>query len=147
MRTLGQFKVRPLNLLNLSSLGDVGLRFGTGFARSWIESQPSSGQWMVFSSMNSNSTSTRFVNNQLVPVVQRVDSIIPWINHHPMDKYYQNQEPMSRSLQLPYWATAFLQTDLFLVHLFFCERKAREPHSKWIRSKNKSVYEHAVTGI
>jgi len=34
------------------------------------------------------------------------------------------QEPMSRSLQLPYWVTAFLQTDLFLVHLFFCERKA-----------------------
>ena len=36
------------------------------------------------------------------------------------------QEPMSRSLQLPYeaYVTAFLQTDLFLVHLFFCERKA-----------------------
>ena len=29
-------------------------------------------------------------------------------------------------MQLPYYAyvTAFLQTDLFLVHLFFCERKA-----------------------
>ena len=30
------------------------------------------------------------------------------------------QEPMTRSLQLPYWAyvTAFLQTDLFLDYLF-----------------------------
>ena len=39
---------------------------------------------------------------------------------------YECQEPMSRSLQLPYQACvmAFLQTDLFLVHLFFCERKA-----------------------
>ena len=38
----------------------------------------------------------------------------------------QIQEPMSRSLQIPYeaYVTAFLQTDLFLVHLFFCERKA-----------------------
>ena len=37
-----------------------------------------------------------------------------------------SQEPMSRSLQLPYeaYVTAFLQTDLFLVYLFFCERKA-----------------------
>ena len=36
------------------------------------------------------------------------------------------QEPMSRSLQLPYKAyiTAFLQTDLFLEYLFFCERKS-----------------------
>jgi len=36
------------------------------------------------------------------------------------------QEPMSRSLQLPHQAyvTAFLQTDLFVVHLFFCEKKA-----------------------
>ena len=36
------------------------------------------------------------------------------------------QEPMSRSLQLPYeaYVTAFLQTDLFLVHFFFSERKA-----------------------
>ena len=33
---------------------------------------------------------------------------------------------MTKSTQLPYHAyvTAFLQTDLFLVHLFFCERKA-----------------------
>ena len=33
---------------------------------------------------------------------------------------------MSRTLQLPYeaYATAFLQTDLFLEYLFFCERKA-----------------------
>ena len=40
------------------------------------------------------------------------------------------QEPMSRSLQLPYLAyvTAFLQTELFLVHLFFCERKAVPVH-------------------
>ena len=38
----------------------------------------------------------------------------------------KGQEPMSRSLQLPYeaYVTAFLQTDLFLVHLFSCERKA-----------------------
>jgi len=36
------------------------------------------------------------------------------------------QEPMSRTLQLPYLAyvTAFLQTDLFLEYVFFCERKA-----------------------
>ena len=36
------------------------------------------------------------------------------------------QEPMSRSLQLPYkaYVTALLQTDLFLVHLVYCERKA-----------------------
>ena len=33
---------------------------------------------------------------------------------------------MSMNLQLPYYdyVTAFLQTDLFLVYLFFCERKA-----------------------
>ena len=33
---------------------------------------------------------------------------------------------MTRSMQLPYeaYVTAFLQTDLFLVDLFFCERKA-----------------------
>ena len=38
----------------------------------------------------------------------------------------RSQEPMSRSVQLPYkaYVTAFLQTDLFLVYLFFCERKA-----------------------
>ena len=36
------------------------------------------------------------------------------------------QELMSRSMQLPYkaYVTSFLQTDLFLVYLFFCERKA-----------------------
>ena len=34
------------------------------------------------------------------------------------------QELMTRSVQLPYCVTAFLQTDLFLVHLFFRERKA-----------------------
>ena len=36
------------------------------------------------------------------------------------------QEPMSRSMQLPReaYVMAFLQTDLFLVYLFFCERKA-----------------------
>ena len=41
------------------------------------------------------------------------------------DQIILEQEPMSRSLQLPYLAyvTAFLQTDLFLVHLFFCERE------------------------
>ena len=32
---------------------------------------------------------------------------------------------MSRNMQLPYYdyVTAFLQTDLFLVYLFFCERR------------------------
>ena len=37
-----------------------------------------------------------------------------------------NQEPMTRSLQLPYWAyvTAFLQTDLFLDYLFRKKTKA-----------------------
>ena len=68
---------------------------------------------------------------------------------------------MNRSLQLPYLAyvTAFLQTDLFLVHLFFCEREVVPVrqlvscdwfwHSRGslIRSKNKSVYENAVTEI
>ena len=43
-------------------------------------------------------------------------------------KYWTKQEPMSRSMQLPYkaYVTAFLQTDLFLVHLkfFFFGRKA-----------------------
>ena len=36
------------------------------------------------------------------------------------------QEPMSRSMQLPYsaYVTAFLQTDLRLVYLFSCEKKA-----------------------
>ena len=42
-------------------------------------------------------------------VVARLDRLIS-----------MNQEPMTRSLQLPYWAyvTAFLQTDLFLDYLF-----------------------------
>ena len=37
-----------------------------------------------------------------------------------------HQEPMIRNIQLPYQATVttFLQTDLFLVYLLFCERKA-----------------------
>ena len=75
---------------------------------------------------------------------------------------------MSRSLQLPYQAyvTAFSQTDLFLVHLFFCERKTVPVQwrgdvnqclvigygtptgvSFKVDSKNKSVYENAVTEI
>ena len=132
MRTLDQSKVRPLNLLNLSSLGDVGLRFGTGFARGWIESQPSSGQWLVFSSMNSNSTSPHLVNNQLVPVVQRVDSVIPWINHHPMDKYYQNQEPMSRSFQLPY-VTAFLDWSIFSTSFPLWKKGSSGSVTQWRR--------------
>ena len=38
----------------------------------------------------------------------------------------REQEPMSRSMQLPHEAfvTALLQTDLFLGYLFFGERKA-----------------------
>ena len=37
-------------------------------------------------------------------------------------KSNENQEPMSRNMQLPYkaYVTAFLQTDLFLEFLFFC---------------------------
>ena len=26
----------------------------------------------------------------LVPVFQRIDSVIHWINHYPLDKYYRN---------------------------------------------------------
>ena len=35
----------------------------------------------------------------------------------------RKQESISRSMQLPYQATAFLRTDLFLVYLFVRERK------------------------
>ena len=40
--------------------------------------------------------------------------------------FYCCQEPMSRKMQLSYnaYITAFLQTGLFLVQLFFCEREA-----------------------
>ena len=68
---------------------------------------------------------------------------------------------MSRSIQLPYeaYATAYLQTDLFLEYFFFCERKTLPAQSRnggklascdWsctgvsfmeILSKNRSVYE------
>ena len=76
---------------------------------------------------------------------------------------------MTRGMQLPYYAyvTAFLQTDLFLVTFSFVkERQFRssdavtsisiswlvialpwESNSEEIISKNKSVYENAVTGI
>ena len=38
---------------------------------------------------------------------------------------HKYHEPMSRNVQLPYYAyvRAFLRIDLFLVYLFFCERK------------------------
>ena len=41
-------------------------------------------------------------------------------------RHHMGQEPMTRSLQLPYWAnvTAFLQTDLFLDYL--CRKKQRQ---------------------
>ena len=45
-------------------------------------------------------------------------------NEKTETRYHSCQEPMSRSLQLLYYVTAFLQTDLFLVYLFFCQRKA-----------------------
>ena len=39
--------------------------------------------------------------------------------------YWVRQEPISKSLQLPYkaYVTAFLQTDLFFAHLFFWEKR------------------------
>ena len=33
--------------------------------------------------------------------------------------YYTDQEPINWSMQLKAYVTAFLQTDLFLVYLFF----------------------------
>ena len=68
------------------------------------------------------------------------------------------QEPMSRSMQLPYLAyvTAFLQTYLFLVYLSLsvCLEYVslvmtlpRGSYSWEIWSKNKSVNGNAVTGI
>ena len=52
--------------------------------------------------------------------------VIKWNNWYRSYSNRCSQEPMSRSLQLPYeaYVTAFLQPDLFSVHLFFCERKA-----------------------
>ena len=63
---------------------------------------------------------------------------------------------MSRRMQLQYkaYVTAFLQTDFFLEFLFFCVQWRSdvnwfpwESHSREIRSKNKSGYENAVTGM
>ena len=44
---------------------------------------------------------------------------------HP-PSYQPRREPMSRSMQVAYKAFVkeFLQTNLLLVYLFFCERKA-----------------------
>ena len=43
-----------------------------------------------------------------------------------MDAKLSRQEPISWSMQLPYWAyvTAFLQTELFLAYLLFSKIKA-----------------------
>ena len=75
---------------------------------------------------------------------------------------------MCRSMQLLYsaYAMAFLQTELFLLYLFFCDRKALpvlwrsgvnflwlvmglpwQSHIREIRFKNKSVNGNTVTGI
>ena len=72
---------------------------------------------------------------------------------------------MSRNMQLPYYAyvRAFLQIDLFLLwkkassspltqwrqisFLWLVMALPRESHSMEIRSKDKSVYENAVTEI
>ena len=42
----------------------------------------------------------RMRNNNLAPVVQKLDSAINRINHYPMDKYWVNQlrYPMDRDL-------------------------------------------------
>ena len=64
----------------------------------------------------------------------RGSSVNYLLQGRPKELYAKNlsyvkveQEPMSRSMQLPYWAhvTAFLHIDTTLVvHHFFCERKA-----------------------
>ena len=122
----------------------VGLNFVTlSFGVNWIflfdcrsvvllfTTQPQKVTWTLHVSYSiTRRTSTEKLRCEISSTQKFIGRTCSLNEFIPRWKQDENQELISWSMQLPYWAyvTAFLQTDLFLVYLFFSKIKAVPLH-------------------